>query len=115
MPILITTTVSQVQDWTPDEKLAAIQRIVKANELRTAKLPFDTNANIRASYATILGEAAAAEHLKALSEATDASGLSLAGFSDDQKTRIRKAAIAAAQSGKSAESVVTAIEAAAAK
>ena len=114
MPIQITTTVSQVSDWTPDEKLAAIQRIMKANELRTDKMPFDTNANIRANYATILGEAASAEHLKALSEATDASGLGLV-LSDDQRIRIRKAAISAVQSGKSAESVVTAMEAAAAK
>lgn len=105
--------VSQVQDWTSDEKLAVIQRIVKANELRTDKLPFDTNANIRAGYATILGEAATAEHLKALSEATDASGLGLV-LSEDQRTRIRKAAISAVQSGKSAENVVVAIEAAAA-
>lgn len=110
MSILITTTVSQVQDWTPDEKFAAIQRIVKANELRTDKLPFDTNINIKNSYQTLLGEEVLSTHLTNIDNiVADTNGLLSAGYADTDVQTVRKAMIQKAQSGKSPASIVAAI------
>ena len=110
MPMTLTATVNGALDAT--EKLAMIQAIVKINQLRVDRLQFDTNANIKSSYETILKEALDSIHIANLAAATDQGGLELAGFDKAQRVRIDKAAIAAVQSGKSPEAVVAAIEAA---
>ena len=114
MPITLTAAVVGTLDAT--EKLAMIQAIVRVNGAsdagRVNKLPFDTNATIKSSYETILSEAVNSIHIANRASATDQSGLELAGFTEEQRVRVRKALIAAAQSGKSPESVVAAVEAA---
>ena len=110
MPITLTAAVVGTLDAT--EKLAMIQAIVKINQLRVDRLPFDTNVAIKSSYETILKEALDAVHIANLASATDQSGLELAGFSEEQRKRVNKFAVTAAQSGKSPESIVAAIEAA---
>ena len=110
MPITLTAAGVGTLDAT--EKLAMIQAIVKINQLRVDRLPFDTNVAIKSSYETLLKEALDSIHIANLASATDQSGLELAGFTEEQRVRVRKALIAAAQSGKSPEAVVVAVEAA---
>ena len=109
MPITLTAAVVGTLDAT--EKLAMIQAIVKINQLRVDRLPFDTNVAIKSSYETLLKEALDSIHIANLASATDQSGLELAGFTEEQRKRVNKFIVNAVQTGKSPESVITAIEA----
>ena len=110
MAITVAAIVSGVLD--PNERIVAIQTIVRANKLRVQQLPFDTGPNIKTSYETLLSEGVVSAHLANTSSAVDQTGLELAGVSEDQRTRVRKFIISAVQSGKSPEAVIAAIEAA---
>lgn len=107
MTITISVNVSGPMDQ--DDKRAMVTRIVEANKLRQAPLPFDTAANIKASYETILREGDVAEHLTNIENASTATGLQFNGFSESDLKTIRQVLADKAQSGKSIASLVSGI------
>lgn len=109
MNITIAVNVSGTLD--ADDKRAMITRIADSNRLRRTPLPFDTAANIKTSYETILREGDLAEHLTNIENASTATGLQFNGFSEGDLKTIRRALADKAQSGRSIASLVTAIQA----
>jgi hypothetical protein len=109
MTITLAANVSGTMD--DDDKRAIITRIVQANVGRAVQLPWDTNQNIKNSYQTILSELVLSEHLKNIDQASTASGLDFAGFSDSDKKAIRKKAIDLVQGGQTVAQVVAKVSA----
>lgn len=109
MAITVAASVTGVLD--PNERIVAIQTIVRANKAgRVPPLPFDSNATIKTSYEALLTDAVNSTHIANLASAVDQTGLELAGFTEEQRIRVRKALIAGAQSGKGPEALVSAVE-----
>ena len=109
MTITISVNVAGPLDL--DDKRAMITRIVDVNRLRRTPLPFDTVANIKTSYETILREGDLAEHLTNVENASTATGLQFNGFSESDMKSIRQALADKAQGGRSIASLVSAVQA----
>lgn len=109
MTIAISTKVTGALD--ADDKRGMISRIVEINRNRATPLPYDSGANIKASYETILTESATAEHLTNIANASTATGLQFNGFTDDDLAQIRRALADKVQAGKSIATIVEAVKA----
>jgi len=107
MTITITVNVAGTLD--PDDKRAAISKIVEINRLREKPLAFGTGAEIKASYETILSEQATSIHLQNIETASTATGLEANGYTDEDMKAIRKVLADKAQSGRSIASIVSAV------
>lgn len=71
-----------------DDRRAAILRITRHNGLKETNLPVDTNANIRASYLTVLSSELNEQHAAAVAASKTVDGAVKSGLTEAQVAEI---------------------------
>lgn len=100
-------SVSGVGTLDNDDRRAAVQAIKGYNFRKEAALPFDTAANIRASYLTVLTNHLDETHLATVGASKTQDAAIAAGITPDQQAELNGAIVDRLQAGDSFQTILT--------